>query len=109
MKGMVFCEILRALIEEKNLTQKQVAGDLHIPASTIGGYIQGTSEPDFDTLKILARYFRVSADYLLDLQTEKTESHGEDELLRIFRALDDKQRAVYLEQGKAFLKITQKR
>lgn len=102
---MVFCEILRALVEERNLTQKQVATDLHIPASTIGGYIQGTSEPDFETLKILAAYFHVSADYLLDMRTGKAESHDEDELLRIFRTLDTKQKAIYLEQGKAFLKM----
>ena len=102
---MVFCEILRILIEERGLTQKRLAQDLHIPVSTMGGYVQGTSEPDFETLKIIARYFHVSADYLLNLQSGKTETHGEDELLRIFRSLNAEQREVYLEQGKAFIKI----
>ena len=42
---------LRNLIEEKNLTQKQVAKELNIASSTMGGYVQGKSEPDFDTLE----------------------------------------------------------
>ena len=43
---MAFSEILRTLIDERDLTQKQLAQDLHIPVSTLGGYVQGTSEPD---------------------------------------------------------------
>ena len=62
---MKFCEILRALIEERGITQKQLAKDLCIAASTIGGYVQGTSVPDFNTLKRLAEYFGISSDYLL--------------------------------------------
>lgn len=48
---MPFCDTLRNLIDERGLTQKQLAQDLEIPVSTLGGYVQGTSEPDFDTLK----------------------------------------------------------
>ena len=51
---MKFHEILRLLIEERGLTQKQTANDLHIPVSTMGGYVQGTKETDFTTLKLLA-------------------------------------------------------
>ena len=80
---MMFSDILRLLIEERGLTQKQLAKDLHIAVSTLGGYVQGTSEPDFDTLRRLAEYFEVSADYLLDFRTGKGSSHGEDDLLRI--------------------------
>lgn len=49
---MLFHEILRLLIEERGSTQKQTAKDLHIPVSTMGGYVQGTSEPDFATLNL---------------------------------------------------------
>jgi len=101
---MTFSDILRLLIEERGLTQKQLAKDLHIAVSTLGGYVQGTSEPDFDTLKRLAEYFEVSADYLLDFRTGKAKSHSEDDLLRVFRALSPAQQEIYLEQGKVFLK-----
>ena len=55
---MPFCDTLRNLIDERGLTQKQLAQDLEIPVSTLGGYVQGTSEPDFETLKLLDVYKR---------------------------------------------------
>ena len=65
---MSFCNKLRQLIDERNLTQKQLALNLHIAVSTMGGYVQGTSEPDFQTLKLIAEYFGVSTDYLLNVK-----------------------------------------
>ena len=105
---MIFCEILRSLIEEHNLTQKQVAHDLHIPVSTLGGYVQGTSEPDFATLKLLADYFRVSVDYLLDHQTGQAANHQEDDMLRIFRSLTAEQKCICMEQCKVFVRWNHK-
>lgn len=105
---MTFSDILRLLIEEKGITQKQLAKDLHIAVSTLGGYVQGTSEPDFDTFKSLAQYFEVSADYLLDFRSGKAVTHKEDDLLRIFRSLTPFQQELYLEQGKAILRLNNK-
>ena len=105
---MPFCDTLRTLIDERGLTQKQLAQDLEIPVSTLGGYVQGTSEPDFETLKLFANYFDVSADYLLNLKIGNTQSRLENELLRIFRSLSTKQQELYLEQGKAFIRINAK-
>lgn len=53
------------LIYEHELSQKQLAIDLHIPLSTLSGYIHDRREPDFDTLIMIADYFNVSCDYLL--------------------------------------------
>ena len=105
---MPFCDTLRTLIDERGLTQKQLAKDLEIPVSTLGGYVQGTSEPDFETLKLFANYFNVSADYLLNLKIGNTQSRLENELLRIFRSLSTEQQELYLEQGKAFIRINAK-
>ena len=105
---MPFCDTLRNLIDERGLTQKQLAQDLKIPVSTLGGYVQGTSEPDFETLKLFANYFDVSADYLLNLKIGNTQSRLENELLRIFRSLSTEQQELYLEQGKAFIRINAK-
>ncbi len=102
---MTFCEILRSLAEDKNITQKQLAIDLHIPVSTVGGYFQGISEPDFDTLKMFASYFGVSTDYLLDFRNAETENHDEDELIYIFRKMHNTQQKIFIEQGKAILKV----
>ena len=105
---MPFCDTLRNLIDERGLTQKQLAQDLEIPVSALGGYVQGTSEPDFETLKLFANYFDVSADYLLNLKIGNTQSRLENELLRIFRSLSTEQQELYLEQGKAFIRINAK-
>lgn len=105
---MPFYDKLRNLIDERGLTQKSLALDLKIPVSTLGGYVQGTSEPDFEMLKIFARYFDVSTDYLLDLKSGNAKTALEDELLRIFRSLTKEQQELYLEQGKAFIKINSK-
>lgn len=102
---MTFAEKLHMLIDEREITQKKLAQDLQIPASTLGGYVQGTSEPDFDTLKIFARYFNVSSDYLLDIHDNLARSRREEELLRIFRTLTPEQQELYLEQGKVFVRL----
>lgn len=109
MTGMAFSEKLRMLIEEQELTQKELAIALKIPASTLGGYVQGTSEPDFDTLKLFVHYFNVSSDYLLDIPTSDVQSSIESELLRIFRSLSSEQQEIYLEQGKVFSRINTKK
>lgn len=101
---MNFSNKLRSLIEERNLTQKQVAKDLNIAPSTMGGYVQGISEPDFDTLRKLAKYFNVTTDYLLNMRSGKCNSFMEDELLRVFRSMTAEQQGLFIEQGKVFVK-----
>lgn len=101
----MFCEILRSLADDKNITQKQIANDLNMPVSTVGGYFQGISEPDFATLKMFAIYFGVSTDFLLDCRSGKAAVHKEDELLNIFRNMTEQQQKIYIEQGKVFLKF----
>ena len=101
-------ETLRNLIDERDMTQKELAKILNIAASTLGGYIQGYSEPDFETLKLLASYFDVSTDYLLEFQRNRSYTRNQQELLRIFDSLTPEQQALYIEQGKAILKFNQK-
>lgn len=105
---MKFSDKLRMMIEEREITQKRMAAELKIPASTLGGYVQGTSEPDFDTLILLARYFDVSTDFLLDHSGDPAISTKEIDMLRIFRSLTPEEQEIYLEQGKAFLRIKSK-
>lgn len=106
---MKFSNKLRNLIEERNLTQKKVANDLNIAPSTMGGYVQGSSEPDFETLKRIAEYFNVSADYLLSMKSINCSSSSEDELLRVFRSLTNEQQRIYIEQGKVFIRSNERK
>ena len=100
---MRFSEILRALAEEKGLTQKKIAADLGIPASTIGGYFQGTSEPDLETIKSIAKYFDCSVDMLIGYDFTHAGSHKEELLLHLFRSMTEQQQKLYMEIGKTII------
>lgn len=102
---MSFGDNLRTLIEEHNMTQKELAAHLNIAPSTIGSYVQNTREPDFSTLKSLAKYFDVSIDYLLDYTSGEKSTHNEREMLRIFRSLSKEQQYICIEQCKVFLRM----
>lgn len=100
---MTLGEILRNLLIEKDITQKQLAESLNIAPSTLGNYIQNVREPDYEMLKCFADYFNVSTDYLLNHRANGATSHKEDELLRVFRALTKDQQEIFIEQGKLFI------
>ena len=106
---MNFGDHLRALLEERNMTQKELAKQLNIAPSTMGSYVQNTREPDFATLKLLAEFFHVSVDYLLDNYSENAATQQENELLRIFRSLSPEQRDVCIEQCRVFLRLNHKK
>lgn len=102
---MNFGDKLRMLIEEKDMTQKELAAQLTIAPSTVSSYVQNTREPDFATLRMIAKFFDVSIDYLLDYSTGHTSSVQENELLRIFRTLTPEQKEICIEQTKVFMKL----
>lgn len=106
---MSFGDILRELLNDRDITQKQLAMSLNIAASTLGNYIQNSREPDFETLKRLADFFDVSVDYLLSHPSKKADNIAEGELLYIFRSLTPEQQKIYIEQGKAIVKLNNKR
>lgn len=101
---MAFWEKLRMLIDERELTQRQLAFELRIPASTLGGYVQGTSTPDYDTLVAIADYFDVTVDFLLSHPTMNTRDDTEEDLLRVYRLMSLEDRKIYLEQGKTVIR-----
>lgn len=105
---MNFGDNLRTLIKEHNLTQKELATYLNIAPSTIGSYVQNVREPDFSTLKSLAKYFDVSIDYLLDYTFGKADTQIENEMLRVFRSLSKEQQYICLEQCKVFIRMNHK-
>jgi len=101
---MQFGDILRWLIDENELTQKQLAADLHMATSTLGNYVRNLREPDYATLRHIADYFNVTTDYLLDHHPKPGANDTEDDLLQTFRQLPPTQQRIFLEQGKAAAK-----
>ena len=106
---MRFGDKLKNLLEETEMTQKQLAFALGIPASTLGNYIRNDREPDFETLKIIAAYFNVTTDYLLDFMSKNVNNFYEYEILRIFRSLSQEQQELYVEQGRVFVRMNNRK
>lgn len=56
--------------EKNNLSQIQVSKLTGINNKTLSNYENGVSYPDPDTITLLAKLYKVSADYLLGLDEE---------------------------------------
>lgn len=109
---------LRLLREKNGLTQKQVAEMLNIDRSTYAYYESGKTRPDILTIAKLARLYRISTDFLLDvripsyqmaLQDERMEyqsasmicgqylsdlSRDEQDMILFYRQLENKEKAM---------------
>lgn len=59
-------EKIRLLRKEKNITQEQLAIELHTAKSTIGMWENGRRVPDLDTIRKIAKFFNKSVEYLTE-------------------------------------------
>ena len=66
----IFCERVKELRIENNLTQKQLADKLQTTNSSVCDWEKGRSQPDLKTLANMAQLFQVSVDYLLGLKED---------------------------------------
>ncbi len=57
---------LKELRKKNNITQLKLAMDLGLNQNTISRYETGEHEADYKTLILIADYFDVSIDYLLE-------------------------------------------
>lgn len=106
---MTFGDILRQLMEENDINQRQLAQELNISAPALGNYVRNLREPDFDTLKKIASHFNVTTDYLLDFRVTTTHSPSDSRLLHLFHSMTTEQQEIFLEQGQVFVKKNNKK
>ena len=73
---MSLSDNLKILRNNLGLTQEQVSKDLKINRATYAHYETGRREPDVEMLKLLAKYYNVATDDLLDndISSNGTES-----------------------------------
>jgi Predicted transcriptional regulators len=64
-EGNIFPIRLRELMEERAVTQKKLADAIGMRPQTVSLYTTGQRAPDVNTLRKMADFFNVSADYLL--------------------------------------------
>ena len=62
---------LRDLREDSDLKQKELADFLHIKQNTYSQYENGQRQIPIDVLIKLAKYYKVSTDYILGLSDRK--------------------------------------
>ncbi|MDE5763522.1 MAG: helix-turn-helix domain-containing protein [Ruminococcus sp.] len=58
-------DVLRELRKNKNITQTQLANELHISQRAYSHYENGTREPNIELLIDIANYYQISIDYLV--------------------------------------------
>ena len=86
---------IQELLNERNLTQREMGEYLHLEANTINGYIHNRRSPDFETASHIAKYFNTSLDYLAGISNvrhcQNTSLTVEElTLLNNFRLLDNR-------------------
>lgn len=92
----MFSELLKRLRTENGVTQPQLAEALGVSKGNVADWETGKSLPGYKAIIKLAKYFDVSADYILGLSAlPKTPTDagnnvlgGEQALLDIYRMLD---------------------
>ena len=74
---MSFGNIIKKLRLDKNMTQEQLAEVLSISAQAVSRWETNIALPDISLLPILANFFDVTTDFLLDVDTSKREKEIE--------------------------------
>lgn len=64
----IFAIRLNSLIKENNITRYKLAKDLQIGKATVLNWCDGSNEPKVTQIRMLAKYFDVTSDYLLGLE-----------------------------------------
>lgn len=79
---MSFCEKLRMIRMNNNLSQEMLADKLYISRQTVSKWESGLSYPEIDKLITISNMFNVSIDYLLkDTQIDTVVSESLDRLV----------------------------
>lgn len=67
-----FATNMRILMKERRITQDELAAKIGKTKQSVSQYVNGDSEPGYETLVKIADFFSVSTDYLLGISNIKT-------------------------------------
>lgn len=106
-------KIFAAKLEEKNMTQKEIAKKLNISPGAFSAYVTDTNFPRLDILVDICQILDIDLNHLLNL-----ESHGNPDLLiqgkdeeiviQYMRNLSVKERELLIESIESFVKLIEK-
>jgi transcriptional regulator with XRE-family HTH domain len=101
----MFNDRLKIIRMEAKLNQREMAEKLGVVYGTYNNWEMGKREPDFKTIKKIAKHFNVSTDYLLGLSNKKThieESDTCNKIVNIMRehsiSIDDINRLIQMKK-----------
>lgn len=103
---------IQELLNERNLTQRELAEVLHLDPNTVNGYIHNRRFPDCETASLIAAYLNISLDYLVGLSNVRQHqdlpfSAEEWILLNNFRSLDSCHKQILKDLSFSLCKIQQ--
>ncbi len=98
---MSFALKLKELREEKGLSQAQLARELNVGTGSVGMWESTQRTPPIKRMKLIANYFGITVDELLDVTPDERAAGAsptrrtiitpiEDDLLHVFRRLGKK-------------------
>lgn len=99
---MNFGERIQVLLDEKQITQRELAEKIHVAPNTLNSYIKNRRSPSHATVVQIAQILDTTSDYLLgntsyrDLPRLETSSE-EDILLYNYRGLDEHHKQVLVD------------
>lgn len=95
---MNFGDCLKRVLDDREISQREFAGQLNIAPTTLNGYIKNTRQPDFELVKKIAKKLDVSVDYLFGIKDTDSLTSDERELISSYRKMssDDKQLLINL-------------
>lgn len=83
-----FAEKLQSLIFESGKSIKQLAAEIGVPSGSLSKYQNNAAEPGISNLHKIAKFFEVSADYMLGTTDQKT-SNIDDKAMHEALGLSD--------------------
>lgn len=78
-------EVIQTLRKEKSLTQEQLARFIGVSTPAVSKWESGNSYPDIELLPLLADFFNVSVDKLLNYKVDLSE----EEVMKIYKELEE--------------------
>lgn len=84
-------EKIKMLRKEKKLTQKELANEIGVTASTVTKYENGQLEPNIEVLNRISNIFRISISALVEDNYSRKEFSTEPEFLSLYELVNSKE------------------
>ena len=106
-------KVLAAKLEEKNMTQKDIAKMLNISPGAFSAYVTDTNFPRVDILVEICQILDIDLNHLLNLQNHENMDlliQGKDEakVIHFMRSLSHKEREILMESIQSSIRIIEK-